>query len=123
MGLPKQFIEGLARAPDDWQLRGVFADWCEENDWPGLAACLRWMARRRKRPYRGTAERATWFNADTISSGLGDPESDIPGAVYALLEGGEVVANHTAYPSLRQAEEAFYYAWQKARAGGWDPDG
>ena len=122
MPLPKQFLEGLATTPEDWALRAVFADWCEENDRPAVAACLLWMARRHKRPYQGTAGRATWFNADTISTGLGDPQSDIPGAVFGRLEGGKTVANHTMYPSLGAAEEAFYHAWEKAREGGWNPD-
>jgi len=34
MSLPKQFLEGLASAPEDWDLRAVFADWCEENGRP-----------------------------------------------------------------------------------------
>src|SRR5262245_12277078 len=99
MSLPRQFVEGLALSPDDW------ADWCVENDVQGVAACLRWMVHRQKRPYRGSAGRGTWFNADTIMSGLGDPESDIPGAVFGLLDGGQLVANHKAYTTLAKAEE------------------
>ncbi len=123
MLLPRQFVEGLAESPDDWALRNVFADWCAENDRQGVAACLLWMVRRKKRPYRGSGGRGTWFNADTISPGLGDPESDIPAAVFGLLEGGQAVANHKAYSTLAKAEEAFYAAWQRAREGGWDPSG
>jgi len=85
MALPRQFLQGLMDTPDDWALRTVFADWCLDNDRPGVAACLLWMVRQRKRPYRGWAGRGTWFNADTIKEGLGDPESDIPGVVFGML--------------------------------------
>jgi uncharacterized protein (TIGR02996 family) len=124
MSMLEQFLDELARSPDDWALRGVFADWCEDNRQPALAACLRWMARRRKRAYRGAAGRGTWFNADTIGPDLRDrdPESNVPGLIFGLLEGGRAVANHKVYPSVRAAEEAFHAAWLRARAGGWDPD-
>jgi hypothetical protein len=122
MSMVEQFLKDLETTPEDWRVRGIFADWCEDNTQPQLAACLRWMTRLHKRPYHGASGRATWFNADTISSGLGDPESDIPGVIYDLLEGGQKVANHKAYLSMRSAEEAFYSAWQKARERGWNPD-
>lgn len=121
MTLRDQFLTELTETPDDWTLRCIFADWCDDNNQPEVAACLKWMIDRRKRPYRGSHGRATWFNADTITSGLGDPESDIPGAIYDQLRGGQIVANHQAFASLREAEEAFYDAWQKARADGWNP--
>ena len=123
MTLPMQFVEGLARAPGDWDLRAVFADWCEENAEADVAACLRWMVRHEKRPYHGSSDRATWFNADTIGQGLGDPESDIPAAIFTLLEGGTALANHKAYATVPQAEEAFYHAWHAAREKGWSPEG
>ena len=67
-----------------------------------------------KRPYNREVRKATWFNADTIPSGLGDPESDIPGLLFRLLEGGREVANHKIYGTVREAEEAFLTAWQQA---------
>src|SRR5262249_53548164 len=31
MSMLQQFLEELAKAPEDWKLRGVMADWCEDN--------------------------------------------------------------------------------------------
>src|SRR5947209_4312189 len=93
----------LARNPDDWALRSVFADWCEDNGQPGVAACLHWMVKHHKRPHSSSDQSFTWFNADEIGPDLGDPESDIPGAIYARLQGGQESAHHKSFPSLRQA--------------------
>jgi uncharacterized protein (TIGR02996 family) len=127
MSVLEQLVGDLEAAPEDWKLRGVLADWFEDNGRPERAECLRWMVRQHKRPYGGyrlgKLAVACWFNADTISAGLGDPESDIPGTLFLLLEGGKAVANHRSFPSLRQAEEALQAAWVRARAQGWEPGG
>src|ERR1700733_14826577 len=96
-----QFLEDLGRVPDDWKLRGGIADWAEDNNQAELAAGLRWVVRQQKRPYHGAAGGATWFNAETVAEGLGDPESDIPQAVYKLLDEGREGANQKAFLSLR----------------------
>jgi uncharacterized protein (TIGR02996 family) len=121
MSIHQQLLADVAAAPEDWKLREVLADWYEDNSQPHCAECLRWMVRHKKRPYVGSQARATWFNADTISTGLGDPESDVPGPVYDRLEGGKQVANHKTFKSTRDAEEAFHQAWAGARQGGWSP--
>src|SRR5262245_29155310 len=100
------FFEDLETKPDDWAVRSVFADWCEDNGQPELAECLRWMVRMRKRPYHGQDRWFTWFNADKISKGMGDQESDVPEPVYLKLEGGKESANHKTFGSLREAEAA-----------------
>jgi hypothetical protein len=122
MSILDQLLKDLSGAPDDWSLRGVIADWAEDNNRPQLAECLRWMIRQHKRPYHGSSGGGTWFNEDTIAEGLGDPESDIPGEVFTRLEGGNEVANHKTFPTLRAAEESFQEAWEKARADGWKPE-
>jgi hypothetical protein len=119
MSILDQFLNDLAGTPEDWALRGVLADWAEDNSRPQLAECLRWMIRRQKRHYHGSSGGGTWFNAETIAEGLGDPESDIPAAVFTQLEGGNEVANHKSFSTLRAAEEAFQAAWVKAREKGW----
>src|SRR5262249_61345683 len=118
----ESFREGLVQTPEDWDLRRVVADWCEDNGHAGRADCLRWMSRLKKRPYRGSSGVASWFNADTIDTGLGDPESDIPGAIYVLLEGGTESANHKTFPTARAAEESFHTAFAAARSKGWRPE-
>lgn len=122
MSMIDAFLDDLSRTPDDWSLRGVFADWCEDNRQADTAACLRWMVAHHKRPYHGSSGRGTWFNADTIAPDLGDPESDIPGPLFDQLPGGKPVANHKAYPSFREAEVAFHQAWREARERGWNPE-
>jgi len=111
------YYQDLARAPEDWALRSVFADWCEDNGQPDLAECLRWMVENHKRPHCGSDQSFTWFNADALKAkeNLGDPESDIPERVYQLLQGGREAARHKTYESLREAEEAFHAAWKQAR--------
>jgi uncharacterized protein (TIGR02996 family) len=121
MSVRDQLLDDLVRAPDDWKLRGVLADWFEDNNHVAEAECLRWMIKNQKRPYHGSSPQASWFNADTVGPGLGDPESDVPGPVYELLAGGKVTANHRTFDDLKAAEEAFLAAWVKARKKGWAP--
>jgi hypothetical protein len=123
MPMLETFFADLEKNPEDWKVRGVLADWYEDSGRADLAGCLRWMVNHKKRPYHGSSKVFTWFNADTVEPGLGDPESDIPGAVYQLLSGGEESANHKAFPNLRAAEEAFQAAWSAARQQGWKADG
>src|SRR5262249_35900394 len=123
MSVRDQLLDDLCRKPEDWKLRNVLADWYEDNNHPEEAACLRWMLENKKRPYHGSSPSASWFNADTVSPGLGDPESDVPGALFELLEGGKQTANHKTFADLKSAEEAFVAAWLKARKGGWKPAG
>lgn len=122
MSILDQLLNDLGQTPDDWKLRGVLADWFEDNSRPEESACVRWMIRHQKRPYHGSSSGATWFNADTVADGLGDPESDIPGSVFELLEGGKSVANHMTFPNVRAAEEAFIAGWTRARKKGWKVD-
>jgi hypothetical protein len=105
-------LSSLDLTPEDYDLRNVLADYAEDNGEGSLAKALRFEAKYRKRPYIGDSG-ASWFNADTISSGIGDPESDIPGPVYEALEGGTKVANHKKYKSKKEAEEAFLLAFAK----------
>jgi len=123
MSVRDQLLDDLVRKPEDWKLRGVLADWFDDNNHPEEAACLRWMITHQKRPYHGSSPSASWFNADTVSPGLGDPESDVPGALFELLDGGKQTANHKTFADLKSAEEAFLVAWLKARKGGWKPAG
>ena len=121
MSMHDQFLEGLLQTPDDRTLRRVYADWCEDNDQPDCAECLRWMASANKRPFRGSTNTVTWFNAETIAPEQGDEESDLPDAVFRMLEGGLEVAHHRAFASLTEAERAIQGAWVKARKVGWAP--
>jgi uncharacterized protein (TIGR02996 family) len=114
----ESFYEDLSRNPGDWGVRSVMADWCEEHDRTLQAECLRWMLLHRKRPHQGVSGTCSWFNADTIPQGCGDPESDIPGAIYRHLK-GQVTCNHRTYDSVRAAEDDFLAAWALARQEGW----
>src|SRR5262245_21086062 len=105
MSMLKQLLEDIARSPDDWSLRGVLADWCEDNQQPQRAECLRWMIRQKKRPHKASGGQASWFNADKVQPDLGEPESDLPDALFRRLEGGWQAANHRTYGDFLQAEE------------------
>jgi hypothetical protein len=100
------FYEDLNKNPEDWSLRAVVADWYEDNGQLEGAVAQRWMVENRKRPYHGSSGTFTWFNLDSIDPGLGDPESDIPGAIYQHLTGQET-ANHKTYDKLLEAETDF----------------
>ena len=121
MSMHEQFLADLLETPDDRMLRRVYADWCEDNELLEIAECLRWMASANKRPMRGSTGTGTWFDADTIGSGLGDEASDLPDGLYRCLEGTEF-GNHRTFGSLPEAERAIQSAWVKARKAGWNPD-
>jgi uncharacterized protein (TIGR02996 family) len=117
-----QLYQHLAGDPNDWATRGVLADWYEEAGQPAAAACLRWMIRRRKRPYPSDSGTFHWFNAPRTTVAK-DPESDIPEPVYQMLAqtaGLEDVFR--TYNTLRAAEEDFHAAWRQAREKGWSDD-
>jgi hypothetical protein len=112
-------LEMLKVGPPNWALLLELADRRERAGRGEEAEALRWMADRRKRPY-GSSERGlyTWFNAGTIVSGLGDPESDLPAAVFSRLKGGALVANHRSYRMLWDACEDCVAARVAARRAG-----
>ena len=121
MSMHEQFLADLLLTPDDRMLRGVYADWCEDNDLPDHAECLRWMAAKNKRPLRGSTSTGTWFDGNAIAAGLGDEESDLPDALYRCIEGGCEFCNHRTFDTLPDAERALLAAWGKARKAGWTP--
>jgi hypothetical protein len=113
----------LHESPDDWQSRAILGDWFEEAGQQNFADCVRWMIDKRKRPYRSTTGTYHWFNAERVTT-ASDPESDIPEAVYKLLQGREGLETiFRDYKDLPGAEEDFYIAWQRARDRGWKSDG
>ena len=77
------------------------------------------MADNHKRPYHSTSGKFHWFNAEQAIT-LGDPDSDIPEPVYAILTGREGLKMvFRDYDTLRAADEDFYAAWAEARRRGW----
>jgi uncharacterized protein (TIGR02996 family) len=122
MTTPDRLYQHLAAQPDDWATRGVLADWYEEAGEHVPAACLRWMVRRRKRPYTSTNGTFHWFNAPRVTTD-NDPESDLPEAVYQFLgEASGLEGVFRTYPSLRAADEDLHAAWRQAREKGWSDD-
>jgi uncharacterized protein (TIGR02996 family) len=115
--------EALSCSPDDWQARQILADWFEEAGQQAHADSVRWMVRHRKRPYRSLSGTYHWFNADRVTT-AGDPESNLPEAIYALMHGSEGLETIIRdYDSLREADEDFYAAWRLAGERGLDRDG
>ncbi len=125
MDMFDKFVEDMNEDSDNWKLRSVIADWFEDNNQLAKAECFRWSVLNNKRPCRngGSKPAATyaWFNKDTISAGMTDPESDIPGKLYDCLP-GKSTANHKSYDTLREAEEALIEAYKLAVAKGWNPN-
>lgn len=99
----------------------IAADWYEDNGNTVASEGLRWRFNNNKRPYL-TKSLAMWFNEDAVQGlDLGDPESDLPQAVYRLLL-GHTVSNHKVYQSAEQAEQDFVEAWVKAVSEGFKPN-
>lgn len=46
----KDFYKQLAKKPDDWDLRGIFADWLHENGFLAEEKAQRYLIERRKCP-------------------------------------------------------------------------
>jgi hypothetical protein len=81
------------------------------------------MVKQRKRPYRSTSGTYSWFNSQRVKT-PSDPESDLPEAVYVLMQGREGLhLIYRDYDSLREAEEDFYAAWSLAGERGLDHHG
>lgn len=49
---PAAFYLALEQTPGDPVTLQAFADWCEEQGDPDRAACLRWLARKGRFPFR-----------------------------------------------------------------------
>ncbi len=66
--------------PQDWDLRLIYADWCEENDYNNIAILQRWLSQNRKCPGPGCVleaaiNEASWFNAEQEGNRWTFPES------------------------------------------------
>lgn len=107
-------------------LYNIVADYFDDENRLPEAEAMRYMVLEKKRPYTIAMEeektkedkplKATWFNAGTIGTGLGDEESDLPSPLFNLLQGGKDVANHRTYNNVQEACEAFiaaYIRWDK----------
>lgn len=106
----------LESGPEDWPLYLVLADLYEECGDTDAAACLRWQAKERKRPYRWRMEESigwTWFDASRVATDH-DPESNLPHGLHALLRGGNYAAagREREFDSLRAAQDALIAAWK-----------
>jgi hypothetical protein len=118
----ESLYETLSRAPNDWETRGILADWYEDAGQQAVAEALRWMVRERKRPYSAQGRSYHWFNAVRVSTDS-DSESDLPEPLYLQLTAREGLGTvFRDYTSLREAEEDFYRAFGEARRLGWTGD-
>lgn len=108
--------EGVAR-----RLRNVLADHHADEGRTEEAACQTFLVEKGHRPYLGVLPNAAWFNGPAVCKDLQDPESNLPGALYAKLTGGKVVANHRLYDTLLAAETDVEAAWLACVKEGQDP--
>lgn len=108
-------------SPDNWELRGIYADWLEENGRDGEAQGQRWMISHRRRPLRSSL---TWWwfdeknqhttagdpvSPDTPYEDLDDPESDVPHDIYRKMC-GRIIAHSVQSESRVTAEHRLFQA-------------
>jgi uncharacterized protein (TIGR02996 family) len=131
MADPKEltaFYAALEANPGDPVTLLALADWHDERGEPGRAACLRWLAREGKAPYRYYHRNRLrfhhetwrdgwwWWTTDREESPWGYPaESALPHKLWQKMR-------HTfdydpcvfkEYPTVRSAVEAVLEAWSK----------
>jgi hypothetical protein len=109
--------EHLDENSDDFELRGTaMADFLEEHGDNIGAACLRWQAQARKRPWC-----RQWYDETSVDPDI-DPGSDLPSDLFKMLplSGGGLCkarsldrATYIEYDSRRAAEAALRVAWQR----------
>jgi hypothetical protein len=109
------WVAAMAEAPDDFDLRRVAADWCEENGRDADAARLRWMATHRKRPrfLRASTECQWYDKAAQVCKPPIDPQSDLPTGLYELLRAGEKRWSFRHYDRFSTAEADIAQAWAR----------
>lgn len=122
------FFAALEANPADTVTLLAFADWCDEQDQSGHAACLRWLAEEGKVPYRYYHTNELRFHHETWHDGWwwwatdneerpwGYPEASIlPNKLWRKM-------SHTfsydpcvfkEYPTVRGAFEAILLCWEK----------
>lgn len=106
---------------DDPITLAALADWFEEHDDAGAAACLRWVARNGRRP---------GFNSCQVNYGryfwelqgpepiLDDPRAQLPAGLWIALEGydeARPVNSFKSFASVRLAYFALLLAWERCR--------
>lgn len=124
-------LDQLCLTPDDWTLRGIWADALEDAGNQHASDCVRWCVRHHKRPrsYRAwesdpyVNKRAQWYD-ESWTDGAYDVESDLPTELYVRL-GGEPLKRSPSqinYELPKGAELALLEAWPLALADGFDPN-
>jgi hypothetical protein len=125
--------------PQDWLTRSLLADWYADQGDSVAEDCLRWQARKQKRPLNGGyGQRWRWYDMAEYQGRhdyleVDDHESDLPQALFHCLK--ELSYRVTAddpvgepntlvlYPSRRAAEEDLLAAWRTAlESGVWTPE-
>ena len=98
--------------------QNALADWFEENGELSAAACLRWVARNRRRPghyARPTGYGHAFWEMQEREPILNDPPAQLPPPLFRQLGDNDEkhpVASYTSYPSPRAAYAALLAAWK-----------
>lgn len=62
MTTKEQFLQMIETHPLDWELKGVFADWLEEQGENDLAGTFRWCVQNRQHPLPTPSKSYFWLD-------------------------------------------------------------
>jgi hypothetical protein len=115
----------LEERRDDHVALAALADWFEEQDDAGPAACFRWVIRTRRRPgynpLQLTYGRFFW-ELEGPRPIIGDPPAQLPPELWHALDAhdeGRPTVSFKSYKTVRLAYLALALAWE---GGGSIPD-
>jgi hypothetical protein len=120
----KKLWEEMKENPDDFLLHLVMADlisdFGDESE-QYKAACLRWTAKEKKRPYPPEDDPEDdpyrqWYKIDRDRSSGFDLESDLPNAlVDQMIKNGCLLksGDHVDFPGYQEAMEALFLVWKR----------
>jgi hypothetical protein len=107
----------LEEKPDDAVALAALADWFEEHDDEGAAACVRWALRRRLRPGRNphqTTFGKYFWEREGPEPILDDPRARLAEALWQAVGDNDEPHPVGSFKSYRTAEAAY-----RALVAGW----
>lgn len=101
--------------PEDWDLRLVLADLCEDMGRTDEAACLRWQVREKKRAHPFVDTWRVYNEAElTDYESTVDPPSDLPDSLFKQIGDSYRLSWKVAeFASCREADMALVDAFVK----------
>ena len=88
---------------NDWHSWGVLGDSLLDDGEFHLSHAVAWMVRNRNRPYKAGHDNWHWYDIAFQGAQMIDPESDIPHAVFELLDGRQEFEDRIKHAALGDA--------------------